>query len=260
MNKITEFGAWAGLAALKSPKKYIALCKSIGLTYIDIMVNDGSKPGPFKLYFKEDELVEKLTQFVNAGIKTYITTWVQPEKSWTDGMAVVGRIASRAKIGRVTLDSEESYVTPLKNKSDCEIFTWAVGIVGTLRVHFGGKIAVAPIVFCNRKVLDPIFHMVDIITPQCYSTVKNVDGNGPVGRLEKTTASLFRGYGKELVMGQAAWNIEGAYGLHAPDAIRASLTSTIQQRIHEVCYWRLEFLSGKILEAIREFLSTGDNV
>lgn len=250
---IVEFGAWSGVAALKNPEKYIKLYKSIGLDCIDIMINDGSKKGPFKLYFSEDKLVEKLNKFVNAGINVSITTWVQPEKSWTDGMEVVGRIATACKIRRVTLDPEESYVNPLKNKSDAEIFTWAVGIVGTLRKNFGGIIAAAPIVYFNRKVLDPLLRLVDVIIPQCYSTVKNVDGNGPVGRLERATAAIFKGYGKEIIMGQAAWNIEGAYGLSAPDAIRASLTSTLDSGIYKVMYWRLEFLTGEILKAVQEF-------
>lgn len=252
--KITEFGAWAGISALKNTDKYIKLIRQVGLDRIDIMVNDGTKAGPFHLYLPEDKLVDVLKRFVQSGVKVSITTWAKPEASWTQGMAVIGRVATAAGVDQVTLDLEEPWITPLKNKDPMYIFTWNTALVGTLRVHYNGVIAVAPIVYSNKKVLDGILQSVDLIIPQCYSTVKNVPGSGHDGSLERTTMGIYRGYGAPIVMGAAAWNLDGAYGKKPADAVRASLSATLAQGITEVRYWRFEFLTGEILDAIREFL------
>lgn len=260
MAKLTEFGAWAGLAALNNPKKYVGLIKSVGLDRIDIMVNDGSKKKPFHLYKSEDALVAALKVFKDAGINVSITTWGQPDGTWTAGMAAVGRVATRAGVDQVTLDLEETWITPLKNKSDMEILTWTVGLIGTLKTTFSGLIALAPIVYANKKVLDIACQMVDIIIPQCYSTVKNVPAPGAIGRLERTSVNIYKGYDKEIIMGAAAWNLQGAYGLNPPDAIRASLNATLEQGITKVRYWRFENLSGSILKAIQEFKKENDAI
>lgn len=252
--KITEFGAWAGFAALKNPDKYIKLIKQVGLDRIDIMVNDGTKAGPFHLYLPEDKLVDTLKKFLQSGVKVAISTWAKPEASWTRGMEIIGRVATAAGVDQVTLDLEEPWITPLKNKSVAEIFTWNAALVGTLRVHFEGAINVAPIVYANRKVLDGVLQMVDQIIPQCYSTVKNVPGSGHDGSLERATVNLYKGYGAPLVMGAAAWNLDGAYGKKSADAVRTSLKATLALGITEVRYWRFEFLNGEILDAVREFL------
>lgn len=253
MPQLIEFGAWAGLTALNNAEKYVKLIKSVGLDRIDLMINDGSKKKQFYLYKKEDDIVSSLKIFKNAGINVSITTWAQPDKTWIDGMAIVGRIATRAEVDQVTLDLEETWINPLKNKSDMEIMTWTVGLIGTLRKFFKGDIALAPIVYANKKVLDIACQMVDIIIPQCYATVKNVPAPGIIGRLERTSVNIYKGYNKEIIMGAAAWNLQGAYGLNPPDAIRASLNATIEQGIHKVRYWRFENLSGPILEAIKNF-------
>ena len=254
MAKLTEFGAWAGLAALNNPKKYVGLIKSVSLDRIDIMVNDGSKKKPFHLYKSEDVLVAALKVFKDAGINVSITTWGQPDGTWTAGMAAVGRVATRAGVDQVTLDLEETWITPLKNKSDMEILTWTVGLIGTLKTTFSGLIALAPIVYANKKVLDIACQMVDQIIPQCYSTVKNVPGSGHDGSLERATMNLYKGYGAPIVMGAAAWNLHGAYGKNAVDAVRTSLEATLALGVTEVRYWRFEFLTGEILDTIREFL------
>lgn len=254
MNKITEFGAWAGLAALKNPDKYIKLIKQIGLNCIDIMVNDGSKPGPFHLYLSEDELINVLKKFKQSGIKVSITTWAKPEKSWIDGMTQVGRIATLVGIEQLTLDLEETWITPLKTKSPIEIFTWSMSLIQTLRDSFKGVLAVAPIVYCDKRVMNTILQLVDLIIPQCYSTLKNVPGAGHDGSLEKTTINIYKGYGAPIIMGAAAWNLDGAYGKKPADAIRTSLKQTLALGITEVRYWRAEFLNGEILKAIQEFI------
>lgn len=260
MNKITEFGAWAGVAALKNPTKYINLIKQVGLDRIDIMINDGTKAGPFHLYLPEQQLVNTLKLFLQSGVKVAITTWAKPEASWTHGMAQVGRIATQAGVDQVTLDLEEPWITPLKYKSAPEIFTWNAALIGTLRVHFDGAINLAPIVYANRKVLDSALQLVDQIIPQCYSTVKNVPGSGHDGSLEKTTMNLYKGFGAPIVMGAAAWNLEGAYGKNAPNAIRTSLTAMLNLGVTEVRYWRFEFLNGEILKAIREFIQDNNTI
>jgi len=253
MLKLTEVGAWAGLAALNNPKKYIKLVKDLSLDRIDIMINDGSTKKPFHLYKSEDELIRILSEFSKADIKVSITTWAQPDSSWTAGMAVVGRIATKAGIDQVTLDIEESYINPLKNKSPVEIFTWNVGIVGTLRSHFNGVINVAPIVYTNRKIVDGILQMVDQIIPQCYATLKNVPGSGHDGSLETTTKNLYKGFGAPIVIGMAAWNLEGAYGKNAKDAFETSLLTILKLGYSEIRIWRLEFINKDILDIIKKY-------
>lgn len=252
--KLTEFGAWAGLAALKNPDRYIKLIKQVGLNRIDIMINDGTKAGNFHLYLPQDKLVDVLRKFVQSGVNVSITTWAKPHESWTKGMRTVGEIATASGVDQVTLDLEEPWITPLKNKSPIEIFTWNTALVGTLRAHYDGVIAVAPIVYSNKKVLDGVLQAVDLIIPQCYSTVKNVPGSGHDGSLERATVAIYKGYGAPIVMGAAAWNLHGAYGKNSQDAIRTSLRATLDQGITEVRYWRFESLNGEILEAIKEFL------
>lgn len=251
--KLKELGAWSGYAAFKNPKKYVSLIKSTKINRLDLMVNDGTRKGGFHLYENKQKLIDTLKMFKDeTGIDLSITTWAKPEKSWIDGMLEVGEIATKAELDEINLDLEEPWIIPLKNKSDIEILTWSIGLTNTLKLNFSNKIAIAPIVYANRKVLEYMFRECDIIIPQCYSTVKNATGKP--GSLEQTTVNLYKGYDKEIIMGAAAWNLNGAYGLSTRDAIRASLTSTLDNNIFRVRYWRFEHLQGEILSTIKEFI------
>lgn len=254
MSKIKEFGAWAGVKALKNPDKYIKMIKSIGLDRIDLMINDGTKSGPFHIYLPENDLINVLKKFKSSGINVSITTWAKPEKSWIDGMVTVARIAAAASIDEIVLDLEEPWINPLKSKNPMEIFAWTAGLIGTLRVNYNGKIAIAPIVYCNKKVLDHAFGLVDTIIPQCYSTLLNVPGSGHDGSLESATMRIFSSYKKELVMGAAAWNLKGAYGYVNPnDALEASLKAVVDLGVERIRYWRFEFLSDDFVKIIKKY-------
>lgn len=254
VKKITEFGAWAGLTGLKNPVKYKKLAEQTGIDLLDFMVNDGSKKKPFHLYLPEDQIEKNLSIIRESGAKIALTTWAQPDPTWSAGMQTVGELATRVEAVRVTLDLEESYINELKNKSMVEIFTWAVAIVGTLRKYYNGPIAIAPIVYANKRVLNDVLKLVDIIIPQTYATLKNVPGAGHDGSLEKAAKDIYKGYGAYIIMGAAAWNLEGAYGKSFLEALKTSIETTLSIDITEFMYWRFEFLTKEILDTIRMYL------
>lgn len=261
--RLTELGAWSGVAAISNPKKTLEIMKRAKIDHIDVMINDGSRGAVERVPFHvrdRAKIVAMARMFQAAGIKVSLSTWACPTEDWIKGMKLVGEIATECNAVGVTLDLEEAWITPLKNKPQSEIFPWNTGLVGTLRQHFKGRIGVAPIVYASTKVLDDVFKTVDYIIPQCYSTTKNTVNLKKVGDLERITMARYAKYGKEVIMGQAAWNLDNAYHLSSPtNAIRGSLTASLEAGVSKVRYWRLEMMYGDILKAMHEFLEQSPN-
>lgn len=262
--KLTEFGAWSGAAAVTNPQKTLNIMRAIGLTHIDVMVNDASRGAVEKIDFHtydQNKIKAMVKLFQNNGIRVSLSTWACPTSDWIAGMAVIGKLATECNVDGVTLDLEEAWLHPLKKKPQDQIDMLSKGLFFTLRNNFKGKIAVAPIVYADQKILNPILQLVDIIIPQCYSTTKNTANLKRVGDLERTAYSRYKSFGKEIIMGQAAWNLQNAYNLGNPaNAIRASLTATLELGISKVRYWRLELIEKSLANAIDDFLPTPENV
>jgi len=258
--KLIEFGGWSGARAVNSPEKTLSQMQFRRVNHVDVMINDASRGAVEKINFhmyNRDKIIAMAKLFQANGIGVSFSTWACPTADWVKGMQEVGKLATLCNVDGVTLDLEEAWISPLKRKKITPevISLWTNGLYHGLRSTYKGRIGVAPIVYSSQKVLDPMFALVDYIIPQCYATTKNTANLKRPGDLERLTMARYRKYGKEIIMGQASWNLENAYHLGNPmNAIRASLTSTLELGIYKVRYWRLEMMNDGLLQAMQEFL------
>lgn len=254
--KFDIIGAWTGLSCLNNPAKAIKLAKNAGINHLDIMINDGTAKKQFHIYHNEQKILDVVKQIQDEGISVSFTTWVLPTEEWIAGIKdVLVPLANKAGVTEICFDLEEPWINPQKNSKDLTTIIKRVYWSTILQnaVHdFKGKKSATVIVYTNFDVLNFALSWVDRIIPQCYSTLLNCKNRKP-GDLERLTHKIYEHYKTCDVMGAAGWNLEGAYGLHANDALYAALNASIELGYKEVRFWRLDFLTGKYAETLKEF-------
>lgn len=258
--KFNVIGAWTGMNCLNNPTRAITLAKNANINHLDIMINDGSKGGltSFHIYKNKDVILKVVKQLQDAGLTVSFTTWVLPNEEWINGIKnVIVPLCNEANVTELCFDLEEAWITPQKNSKDLPTVIkrayWSQLLQNATK--WSGllcKTSVTNIVYTNFEVLNPVLSWVDRIIPQCYSTVLNTKTSKP-GHLEQVTFDIYMHYGSSDVLGMAGWNLEGSYGLHANDALYCSLNKAIDLGYKEVRFWRLDFLTGKFAEILKEF-------
>lgn len=245
-----ELGAWFGAPELADVDAAVNRAVACGLTRADIFVNDHGFV-PFDTYdlAKVRRLVRALQE---VGIRCSLTTWLRPTDEWVRGLeTVVGPLAEELGCD-LTLDLEEPLTVALKNAAPAVVAEWARRTFAALRRTTSADIAVTCIVYGNLAVLGPFLQLCDTIIPQAYATATYAS-QLPAGELERIAVTRYAPFGKRLILGQAAWNLVGAYGARtAREAITASLRSVARLRVDGVRYWRIGWLWGEVAQAIRE--------
>jgi len=240
--KRLRFSAWTGQAAIDQPAHALELAKRYQLDGLDLVLNDATQGEPFRFSRPPAAIAAAVELWQAAGLSVAFTTWGVPEASWLAGMPQVGALAKQCGVKLVTLDLEERWMAGLRPLSALERFDWTARTFEGLRAGgYRGEVGVTCIVYADLAVLSPALEACDVIIPQAYATVKNVPSSAP-GTLERTALERYRRFGKRLILGAAAWNLEGAYQLPALQALVASLDAAKALGVPEVRFWRLEFL------------------
>lgn len=238
---VPTFGAWTGAAALNDPEKTLKLAENSNMKILDIFVQD--HPGTKDFYMYDEQKIRKAVTYLKAGgIDVWLTTWIKPTKTWIEGMRIVGRLAEELGVSGICLDMEDPWIYGFRSGvTGEEIEALNVDLFNALRESYTGQIGVSVIISQNDiyKVQKSL-ELCDVIIPQAYATKKNA-GNRTAGGLEASTVNLFQKYGKRLIMGGAAWNLDGAYGTDKASALQISINTTRALGITEIRYWRLEF-------------------
>lgn len=245
-----ELGAWLGAPELANIPATVDRVTSLGLNRADIFINDiGFKTwGTYDLA-KVRELVRALQGY---GVKCSLTTWVRPTLEWARGLETVAGPLAEELGCDLTLDLEEPLTLALKDAAPSVVTEWAERLIGALRRTTSADIAGTCIVYGNLAVLGPFLERCDTIIPQAYATAAYTSKMAP-GELERIAVNRFAPFGKRLVLGQAAWNLVGAYGARTPrEALTASLRTVARLRVDGVRYWRLGWLYGDVAATIQQ--------
>ena len=248
-----EVGAWGVFSSTADPHATLERCRRAGVTFLDVMVNDASadrvEPVAFHI-FDTDRLRRACAVWRAGGLPFGFTTWATPRRDWLEGLGAVGQLATECGARSVTLDLEEPWMA-LRGSPTATITATTAAAFASLRRTFRRRVGVTHIVYADPSIIGPALALADEAVPQCYATAKNAGTLRP-GDLERTTWSRWSPYGKPIVMGAAAWNTAGAYGLGAVDAIRASMRAARELGATRVRFWRLDAIEAEEAAAIRE--------
>jgi len=236
-----ELSAWFFGSALRDPQATLLEAKACGLTGIDVMVNDASR-GAFEAigwhtFVPPDELARAVRYWKANGLRVSLTTWVMPTEDWVNGLAELSKLC-RSLGCDLTADCEEPLLKRLARMGPLERVTWMQRIRKAL-----GRYDVTCIVYTDLDALQLLLEGARSIIPQCYATLRNAGSLSP-GALERTTVERFKRFGRRLVMGAAAWSLEGAYGLNETGAAKASLRASFGLGVPRVRYWHAGWMAN----------------
>lgn len=253
--KFDKIGAWTGQSAIFHPDLIIKTIKKAGINHIDIMLNDATgKNKKFHLFDDVKDVKESIKKIQNeSGATVSVTSWVVPTQEWLDGMKnILVPLILELDIEELCLDIEEPWIIPLSKKTKEEIQHWSDLLKEALS-GYKGRISGSCIVYTNMEVVSPILEWCDVIIPQSYATVGNT-AKLKAGALERLAYQKFSRFNKKIILGAAAWKLEGAYGLHADAALRASLNAILELDVYQVRFWSLGWFNDSISKIVKEYL------
>lgn len=251
--KFDKIGCWVGKSAILDPNKAVRDAKRAGVNHLDIMVNDATSNKNFHLFADSKTVLRSLKTIKDAGLTFSITSWLVPTDNWINGMEnELLPILSELDIEELTLDVEEPYLIPLRKNVKLADF-WSERARLAITTKYKGRVAVTCIVYTNLDLVEPLLKWCDVIIPQSYATVGNTKGLH-AGDLERLAYRKFAKYNKKIVLGAAAWNIDGAYGLNEKDALKASFNAILGCDVYQVRIWSLRFIDQTIAEIIKLYL------
>lgn len=251
--KFDKIGAWTGRAAILNPHKAIKDAKRAGLNHLDIMVNDATSKRDWHLFADIKTVKNSIEIIKNSGLGVSVTSWIVPSDNWINGMRdILIPLLIELDIEELTLDIEEPWLIPLKkNVKNAEF--WSEKLRLAITTNYKGRVAGTCIVYTNLDMVGPILKWCDVIIPQSYATVGNTKGL-KAGDLERIAFKRFEPYNKKIVLGAAAWNIDGAYGLNEKDALKASFNAILNCDVYQTRLWSLRFIDESIASIIKLYL------
>lgn len=207
-----EFGAWLYTSAYNSPGKVADTAARVGLSHLDVFVNGYTRP---EFHSAETSKIEAaLELWLSRGFYVSLTSWFRPNAEWVDGVGRVSDICRKYHVG-LTLDLEDPLTRPAANMSPAQRSYWASQLFDAI----GADVTVCGtgIVLGPAEVLRPFYSRCHLLAPQSYANVFNTHGlrmnptDPPHGTLEELAVNKYATFGKPLVLGLAAWDLEGAY-------------------------------------------------
>lgn len=232
-----EFGAWAFSSALNDPESVLAQARGVGVNHLDVMVNGNDDPAWHVAEF--DKIRRAVGVWKAGGLHVSVTSWVRPRADWVAGLGALADLCRELGVG-LTLDVEEPWTTEVRGMAATERESWAARVFAA--IGHGVRVAGTAIVFCEPELVGPLLRRCAYTVPQAYATKKNA-GHLVAGRLEELAVERYRQFGRPIVLGAAAWNLTGAYGLAALGAIETSMRAARKLGCG-VRFWHLHFLAA----------------
>ena len=258
-----NISAWTGRKAFFSPDAVGIFAARLGLDGLSLFVGDQSRAAtqrgglPWKTYGDADRIGQVISTLKKYVPEVWVSVWAQPRADVVDGIREVAIVGRQAGAIGVDVDAEEAWIHALRRldpSAGIPTVVWSTAIAEAVRQQ-GMLMNVNCIVAAWKDPhLAPLLTRADSITPQAYATVANAANREP-GNLEWSAYNLFKGYGKPIIMGAAAWNQNGAYrGLSAEDATAASVRQTVALPVDEIRYWHLWLMGGDTTRGINKGL------
>jgi len=215
-------GAWAGWATMASDtavRRNIAVATNVGLSRLDIIINDHSVARASRPYdtYSQNRIVALCKAANDAGLAVHITTWVMPHRAYIERMGLeMHELAERAKIESVVLDAEEPWTlarAPMPWVDAADLVKTSMG-----QIRWG----VTGIGYASPTKLGPLVRRAAYGLPQCYAT-NSATSARPEDAAPRYVARWREVFDlDEVVVGLAAYNQRGISGHNVESSIRAA--------------------------------------
>jgi len=214
--------AWCGLSSLANPARDVAFAKSIGLTGLDIIVNDHSaarEPRRFDAR-PTQQIVTLATMARDAGLDVHLMSWIMPHTRYIKEAAdVLPELMAKTGARSLVWDAEEPWTLARKRLRYSE----AGALVGELFAVREFEMGATGIRYAPTAKLAPLVAVCDYMVPQCYSTrTSKADPSTVVSRGLVTWRKKF-GDGPRFVPGLAAYRQSGIDGHSIRSAMQAAI-------------------------------------
>lgn len=245
-------GAWAGWATMVSDaaiRRDLKVAKSVGLSRLDVIVNDHSKskrPRDYDTYpaSRVRALIKAAT---DAGLETHVTSWVMPHEAYLQRMGLEMRELHEATpYASLVLDAEEPWTLATSPMPWVAAADLTASVLGDLRWGVTG------IGYASRTKLGPLVKRGAFMLPQCYATRDTK--LRPAEIAPKLCARWHEMFGDvELVVGLAAYNQSGIAGHTIESAMRAAFQGAQQQSPSAASWWSLSAIrnSTSVQKAVK---------
>ncbi len=214
--------AWCGLSSLAHPARDVEFAKSIGLTGLDIIVNDHSaarEPRRFDAR-PTQKIVTLATMARGAGLDVHLMSWIMPHKRYIKEAAdVLPELMAKTGARSLVWDAEEPWTLARERLRYSE----AGALVGELFAVREFEMGATGIRYAPTAKLAPLVAVCDYMVPQCYSTrTSKADPSTVVSKGVATWRKKF-GDGPRMVPGLAAYRQSGIKGHSIRSAMQAAI-------------------------------------
>ena len=252
--EIFTLGAWCGYSTLKNPKRDVDFAKSIGLSRLDIIVNDHSADRLPRRFDMRDaqEIVTLAKLCEEAGIEVHLMSWCMPHADYLKGAAdQLLELREKMRFESIQWDAEEPWTLAKKGMG----YQKAADLIAERFAGRDFEMGVNGIRYAPTRKLKPLTAICDYWTPQCYAT--NTSKADPSTVSDKGVATWTKKFGKapRWVIGVAGYRQDGINGHKTPrSAVMAALEGAAEH-CDEAVIWSLASLrrSNSTAAGVRDF-------
>jgi len=256
-----KISAWAGNASLNNPERDVAFATSIGLTRLDVIVNDHSgwrEPHDFTM--RKEAKIEKLVKLAQAaGLEVHFMSWIMPHRQYVEGAAEqLVPLCNRLGITSLQWDAEE----PWMKATDAMAYPDAAKLIAEKFKGLDCPMGVNGIGYASATKFGPLADVCEYVVPQCYATSSNtLDPTTCVPKFVRRYRSKF-GVNKPVQVGLAAYR-QPPKGFTTEAAMAASFGSAEAiEGCDAVIYWSLGWIrkTPSVAAAIKKLATKGQLV
>lgn len=237
---VHRVGAWAGTSCystLDACRRTIKLAKQIGLSRLDVIVNDDAGHQAEKSYDLFDKSSSLAMMAKDAGFQVHLLSWLMPHTRYIEGAAAALVPFVRAtEVDSICFDTEEPWTKATGNFD----YEHAGELVAQ---RFAGiPWGVTGIGYASGEKLGPLVTRANYGLPQCYAT--SGSGLSPATAVPKLVGHWRKLWpSTPLVVGLAAYKQKGIPGFTEEAAVRAAFGSVqADPRITDAVYWSFGFI------------------
>jgi hypothetical protein len=237
LSSLRHVGAWCGATSLASPTRDVDFAAKLGLTRLDVFVNDHSKARAARKFTTYDVAkIEKLCKLAKAkGISVHLTSWIMPHSEYIDAAAAT-LVPLCAQVGAESLqwDAEEPWTQATGAPSRASAAARIAERFDGLSCPMGATgIGYTPI-----PKFGPLAQICDYVVPQAYAT--STSGLLPEDAPGKFHRRYSTSFARPIVIGLAAYRQNGIAGHTPSSAVRAALLASAKLKgVDTVLFWSL---------------------
>lgn len=244
--------AWCGLSSLANPDRDVRFATSIGLTGLDIIVNDHSADrSPRKFDHRSTQQIVTLAKMArDAGLQVHLMSWIMPHADYLRGAAdALPELVEKTGALSLCWDAEEPWTLAKKRmryadagELVAELFAKREFELGVTGIRYASTSKLAPLILArDLPKLGGLANVCDYMVPQCYSTsTSKADPSTVVTKGFDMWREKF-GDDTRFVPGLAGYRQDGIKGHTIRSAMQAAIDNA-DDHAEEVIWWGLNSL------------------